>query len=68
MDRRCPYCGKTFMTDRANAIYCKTSCRVLASGRRREERRVREALEHDARRREQLHQMVDQIFEEGIGT
>ena len=66
MSRRCLYCGKTFEAVQPHATYCKTSCRVLASGRRREERRVREALDRDAQRRDQLHQMVDQIFEERI--
>ncbi|WP_432477184.1 hypothetical protein [Nocardioides sp. GXQ0305] len=41
--RTCGYCGGSLQGMRPQARYCKASCRVMATNRRREERQIREA-------------------------
>ena len=42
--RTCGYCGGSLEGMRPQARYCKASCRVMATNKRREERQVREAV------------------------
>lgn len=41
--RTCDYCGDSLEGMRPQARFCKASCRVMASEKRREERQIREA-------------------------